>query len=130
MKTSSAHDPLHISYEDLKFERVPDAYALTWRLPDDSAALRLQSPHIRWVDPQELVAEVKLRHDEEFQPLRKFTLSPIYEMAHPEEFDNVWDELPDQWTEEFKAMLRIWGNVNDVLELLFPRGKWASRVRR
>ena len=99
----------------MEIDKVPGAWVLTWWLPDESATLRLKICHTSCQDPEHVVAEVRLKPEEGFQPLHQIMLS-AYEMSYPEDFDDVWNDLPEVWTDEFKAMLRLWGKVTEVVE--------------
>jgi hypothetical protein len=67
------------------------------------------------MDPDDFVAEIRLTPEEEFQRIHEFWLS-VYEIAHPDAFDEVWADLPDVWTDEFKAMARVWARLLYIAE--------------
>jgi hypothetical protein len=101
--------------DDIEVDKIPGAWVLTWWLDDYSATLRLKIRHRFWDEPDDFVAEVKLSPDEEFQSIREFSLR-FCEINHPEAFDNVWDDLPDIWTEEFKALAQMWARFISIAE--------------
>ncbi len=62
------------------------------------------------------MAQVKLRPDEEFESIGEFMVA-VYDLLYPEESDNEWcDDLPDIWTAEFKALVRVWGRLQSNVE--------------
>jgi hypothetical protein len=103
------------SLSDIEVDKMSGAWVLTWWLPDNSATLRLKVRHCSCIDPDEFVAEIKVRPDEEFRPIHEFRLS-VHEITHPEEFDDVWDDMPDVWTEEFAALARMWAQLTYIAE--------------
>jgi hypothetical protein len=38
-----------------------------------------------------------------------------YGAAHPDELPETWDDLPRVFTNEFKAMLRVWGALSELV---------------
>ena len=51
-------------YDDIEVDKVPGAWVLTWRLPDDNTSLRLKIRHNFSQEPDDFVAEVRYRPDE------------------------------------------------------------------
>jgi hypothetical protein len=104
------------SLPNIEVDKIPGAWVLTWWLPDNGATLRLKVEHTSGMEPDTCVAQVKLRPDEEFQSIGEFLVA-VFELLHPEECDRTWcDDLPDIWTEEFKALVQVWGRLQSNIE--------------
>src|SRR6266851_1499303 len=90
-------------FRDLEVDKVPNAWMLTYWLPDD-VALRLKIEHGSITDPDAFIAEIRLGPNNEFQRINEFDLAPcvIAEPGWPEEeVADSWDELPNIYTAEF-----------------------------
>jgi hypothetical protein len=103
-----------VSLYELEVDKIPGAWVITMWLPDN-VTLRLKVKHTCSQDPDECAAQVRRRPDQEFQTIHEFWTS-TYELLYPEEFPEVWDELPDVWTGEFKVMMQIWGRLTGIVE--------------
>ena len=101
---------------DVEIDKVPGAWMITWWLPYQTVTLRLKVQHLSCMDVDEFIAEVQVENDGEFQEIRGFT-NCVYAIANPEECDDAWDDLPEIWTNEFKALLQIWARLCLVCEL-------------
>jgi len=77
--------------------------------------LRLKVEHTSVQDPDRCVAEVRLKRDEEFQTIHEFWTS-TYALTHPDEYPDVWDDMPAIWTGEFAAMAQIWARLTEIAE--------------
>src|SRR5438552_18155141 len=78
-------------YDDIEVDKVPGAWVLTWRLPDDNTSLRLKIRHNFSQEPDDFVAEVRYRPDEEFQPIGEFMLAACE--IKDERRDDLWDGM-------------------------------------
>jgi hypothetical protein len=110
-------DPLLPSWETVEVDKIPGSWVLTWWLPDSTAILRLKVEHTCGLDPDSCVAQVKFEPgDQEFQSIGEFMVA-LYDLLHPEESDSGWrDDLPDVWTEEFQALVEVWGQLQRNVE--------------
>lgn len=102
-------------WDELEVDKVPGAWLITWWMPDDSLVLRLKVTHCGSTEPNEFVAEAKVAPTDEFIKVGEF-MHAVYAVIHPDQFDQVWKDLPGIWTEEFKALLRVWARLTDVAE--------------
>jgi hypothetical protein len=102
------------SPDDLEIDKVPGAWVLTWWLPN-GVTLRLKIRHSSSEEPDDCVAEVRQRPGEEFQRVREFTLS-VYQLVHPEEFCDIWDVVPEVWTEEWVTLAKVWARLTYIAE--------------
>src|SRR4051794_5042231 len=101
------------SYGAMELDKIPDAWVITWWLPDDSAILRLKARHSSVVDDDYFVAQLKMHSREEFHTVHEF-MACIWLIDSGECEADVWRDLPPIWTQEFKVLVRLWARVRFI----------------
>ena len=66
-------------------------------------------------DPDDAVAEVRLNANEEFQPTHEFLMSG-YALTQPDEYPDLWEDMPALWTREFWTLAQMWARLTDIAE--------------
>ena len=105
-----------IPYHDIEIDKTPDGkywYLLYW--PNDEVVLRLRLVHTSLDDPNDFVAEVKVRKPnddhgrsgQDFAVVGRFCVSAI-------DIEPYLDEFPSVWRREFVAMVRHWARLTAV----------------
>lgn len=107
-------DAMLIPREEIEIGKTPGGWVLTYWLPKD-VTLRFKIMNTCSDEPDNYIAEVRLKPDEEFQVIHKFMIA-VYSVLHPDEHPDVWDDLPDVWTRAFASMVQIWARLTDIAE--------------
>jgi hypothetical protein len=101
-----------VPFGDIEIDKIPGAWVVTYWLPDD-ITLRLKVRHSCVQDPDDCVAEVRLRADEDFQPIHEFSTC-TYALTHLNECPEVWDEVPPGWAHAFMTMAQVWARLTMI----------------
>jgi hypothetical protein len=113
METHQTSDRLFVPrWEDVEVDKIPGYWILTLTLPDRST-LRLKVRQTCSEEPNDCIAEVKLHPDEEFQAISEFSIA-VYEIAPPEGYPDLWNDMPSQWARGFATLAHIWIRLTNV----------------
>jgi hypothetical protein len=99
---------------EIEVDKIAGAWVVTHWLPDD-ITLRLKIYHSSAWDPDECVAEVRLRDDEEFQVIHEFSMCP-YLLLHSDELPGEGNDMPKMWIHEFAVMAKTWARLTMIAD--------------
>lgn len=117
---------MEIPVDDIELDKIPGAWVLTYWLgygTDVCATLRLKIKHTSFEEPNSVEAEIRFGEYQPFIRVHAFETS-VYEVSHADQFPDTWDDLPRVFTEEFKAMLRVWSALSELVSF---GGTYAQR---
>jgi hypothetical protein len=117
MQTHQTNDRLFVPrWGDVEVDKIPGYWVLTLWLPDD-ITLRLKVRHGSCENPDDCIAEIRLKPDEEFRAIHEFSTA-VYALSHPDEFPDVWDDMPrpSLWTREFATLAHMWARLTEIAE--------------
>lgn len=115
MQTHPTNDRLLVPrWGDVEVDKIPGYWVLTWWLPDD-ITLRLKVRHTSSEEPDDCIAEIQLRPDEEFQAIHEFSRD-VYSLSYPDEYPDVWDDMPSLSTREFATLAHMWARLTENAE--------------
>jgi hypothetical protein len=99
---------------DVEVDKIPGYWVLTLWLPND-ITLRLKVRHTCSEEPDDCIAEIRLKPDEEFQAIHEFSTA-VYALSHPDEYPDVWDDMPSLRTREFATLAHMWARLTEIAE--------------
>ena len=102
---TSKNGPVRPDCDDLEIDKIPGAWVVTYWMRE-GVTLRLRIRHTSSMEPNDFVAEVRIERNQEFQLLHQFELC-VYDLAHPNQSPNLWNELPTIRRREFAAMAQV-----------------------
>jgi len=106
METHPTNDTLCVPpWGDVEVDKIPGYWVLTLWLPDD-VTLRLRVRHIWCEEPDDCIAEIRLKPDEEFHAIHEFSIA-AYTPSHPDEFPEVWDDMSRLTRRQHTKALRL-----------------------